>query len=96
MGLMEEDSSTEVQREIVKVLGDHTMSIVAFLANEIYYQKCLYHNVNKLSTSDELGCLLEALQALPTFLDTYKKWYEYALRDCQEVSTGECCHLSSD
>lgn len=74
---------------IDEMLGDQMMGAVTFLANEIYYQKCLYHGVSKLSKKEETDCLLEAVRGLPAFLDMYKRHYEYMGEERRDKFTGE-------
>jgi hypothetical protein len=52
-------------------------SIVAMLANEIYFQKCVFFSVSELPHDEERDCLIKAVQILPAFLETYKKYVDF-------------------
>lgn len=55
--------------EILSALLVLTLSI----AEDIYFQKCMFYNVPCLSDSDKNKCIDEAVEALPKFLEYYEK-----------------------
>ena len=59
-----------------ELLGDELIEVVAVLADEIYFRKCLFYGIPKLPKSDEDECILEAVAILPEFLETYKRYHE--------------------
>jgi hypothetical protein len=69
-------------------LSGELLGIIYVLAEEIYFQKCMYFNVPRLSESDKKECVDEAVRALPEFLEAYSK-YSDALKN-MGVETSEC------
>lgn len=67
-------------------LLEELYGIVLVLADEIYFQKCMYFGVPRLSESDKEECVDEAVRALPKFLETYAKYSE-ALKDTSTKGT---------
>lgn len=53
------------------------VEIVCILAEDIYFYKCLFYNVPRLSDSEKEKCIQEAIDILPDFLKTLAKYYEY-------------------
>lgn len=55
--------------EILGVL----MGVVLAMAEDIYFQKCMFYNVPCLSDFDKKKCIDEAVEALPEVLEYYKQ-----------------------
>lgn len=53
--------------------------VVTFsIAEDIYFRKCMFYNVPRLSDSDKKNCIDEAVELLPKILEYYKKASEAA------------------
>lgn len=57
------------EAEILSVLLVLTFSI----ADNIYFDRCMFYNVPGLSNSDKKKCIDEAVEVLPEVLEYYKK-----------------------
>lgn len=47
------------------------------IAENIYFDKCLFYNVPSLPDSDKKKCIDEAVEVLPEVLEYYKKASEF-------------------
>ena len=57
------------EAEAMSVLMGVTLSI----AEDIYFQKCMFYNVPCLSDSDKKKCIDEAVEIIPELLEYYEK-----------------------
>ena len=54
-------------------LLEEIFGIVAVLADEIYFRKCMFYNVSELSKAEEDACIQEAVEVLPAFMKTFSE-----------------------
>lgn len=66
--------------------------VVTFsIAEDIYFDKCMFYNVPSLPDSDKKKCIDEAVEVLPEFLEYYKKASEAIESKGEDESKG--CRL---
>lgn len=49
------------------------IGVTYVIAEDIYFRKCLFYNVTRLSDDDKKRCIDEAVEVLPEFLEYYEK-----------------------
>ncbi len=79
------------ENEILSTLLVVTLSI----AEDIYFDKCMFYNVPRLSDSDKKKCIDEAVETLPKFLEYCKKASE-ALEGKGAAESKDRCLCNCD
>lgn len=64
--------------------------LTLYIAENIYFDKCMFYNVPRLSDSDKKKCIDEAVEVLPEFLEYYKKASEVLEGKGVAESKGHC------
>ena len=80
-----------MEAEILSVLLVAALSI----AEDIYFQKCMFYNVPCLSDYDKKKCIDEAVEALPKFLEYYEKASEF-LKGKEAAESKDHCLYNCD